>query len=777
MRQKYAILYPSKFNGIVMSSISNAIDKHDKYVKKMATISNLSIYSCVDNLFAIQQQRLVDPNKSSNPLDPLYTKAPLAFSRLLKYANYLSRITNDALFNQEQRVFMDMCKSIEKGDYEDAIGCYDQKFSESDWRKAEIYFDNNPKDTFCGSKEGLMYSYIKAYKEIIRKDNYIGNGAFGQTKAGYKQSDSSVFSAIKMQKIKTNVSELELSIEAEINFDLGVATSGLVIRRDRKGDIYKVYQNMHDLGHPIIQFFEAKQLHDDERFTYAIELLLKVEELHAGKISKLKKSYAHCDIKPGNVLVDKRGELHLIDFGITRDAQIETPHVAVNGTSLYMPKSFDPLNATNELINNKNLPIQMTPTYFFDDKIATLRTIYHQLTVDSILTTASYQQLPSYVSNLLDTSNIQACIDKHEQHSLKYIAAVFILYRYDKDLCTEEAVNALVNDELEQDRLINEYQHAKSQIKGADKARVITLLLGKEITLKYLTSNFSADPDIIRASKDPKPFLINEVFLNAALSEEHLDFPVLCQIARNATTDATLTLLINKADRANVLFNRAMYKNLFNNKHFSLSMMDLFITKMIERNIDDNDLLSNIISLNDLDSPLVLKIINIYMKNKSSIAVDELTTLLNIFNISDLKLNLNNDSRFDNLLTLFAQLRCQLFKFIDNQNIAPAQAMLVLYVFLAQRTSSFAKNEISQEELFDSVRGVIQTYEPVLAEHRGIKQMLYDILNAILFIPCLLQYAVTNQFRLFNAKTTSITIVEDIIDETKKLGNAPNVFL
>ncbi|MDD2920799.1 MAG: serine/threonine-protein kinase [Anaerolineales bacterium] len=45
----------------------------------------------------------------------------------------------------------------------------------------------------------------------------------------------------------------------------------------------------------------------------------------------------HCDVKPGNVMVDSSGQIYLTDFGIARHAESATTTIDSAGTSAYMP--------------------------------------------------------------------------------------------------------------------------------------------------------------------------------------------------------------------------------------------------------------------------------------------------------------------------------------------------------------------------------------------------------------------------------------------------------
>ncbi|MCX7089957.1 MAG: DUF3638 domain-containing protein [Legionellales bacterium] len=97
-----------------------------------------------------------------------------------------------------------------------------------------------------------------------------------------------------------------------------------------------------------------------------------------------------------------------------------------------------------------------------------------------------------------------------------------------------------------------------------------------------------------------------------------------------------------------------------------------------------------------------------------------------------------------------------------------AQASAALYFCLRHQLLQFEKNVISKEQLAHNMGPILGRYKGILSQHRGYRQICYDIAQAIL---CLLgvglvmtayKYATTGSCRLFIWKNEAQRIVEDM---------------
>jgi serine/threonine-protein kinase len=104
---------------------------------------------------------------------------------------------------------------------------------------------------------------------------------------------------------------------------------------------YGLYQTM-DFAFMLERFVDGPSLKDalkrtkgkplplDETLVYMKALCAALGYAHANGV-------VHCDVKPGNIMLDSGGSIYLTDFGIARHAESTTTTMGAAGTPAYMP--------------------------------------------------------------------------------------------------------------------------------------------------------------------------------------------------------------------------------------------------------------------------------------------------------------------------------------------------------------------------------------------------------------------------------------------------------
>jgi serine/threonine protein kinase len=228
--------------------------------------------------------------------------------------------------------------------------------TDDEWKVAKKYLKNLPDgvmlyDTehyFSGKRKTSKYhvcpyqidhSFIKVSGKIYalaKGDGAIlGEGSYGKVQFVLSE-ELQVF----VTKIESEKAHEETPLENEILTDLNIS-HGKSFRDGsheyRMGVEKHVFTIMEFLGTPLDIYLQQKTLNDDARLSIAIELCLKLADLHDGKNTKSHASYAHLDIKPDNVVINEKMEVFYIDFGFSE----EDPNTKISeykGTSIYLPK-------------------------------------------------------------------------------------------------------------------------------------------------------------------------------------------------------------------------------------------------------------------------------------------------------------------------------------------------------------------------------------------------------------------------------------------------------
>ena len=161
----------------------------------------------------------------------------------------------------------------------------------------------------------------------------IGRGAFGEVRICRQKENGDIVAIKKMRKEDMlNKNQLmHVRTEKEI---LKNDNPWIVKLKYSFQDDYFLYLVMDFLpGGDLMNLLMKKDiLTEEEARFYTAEMILAVESVH-------KLNCIHRDLKPDNILIDKRGHIQLSDFGLSKLSD----------------KTFFPLSTKGNLLNNENL--------------------------------------------------------------------------------------------------------------------------------------------------------------------------------------------------------------------------------------------------------------------------------------------------------------------------------------------------------------------------------------------------------------------------------------
>jgi tRNA A-37 threonylcarbamoyl transferase component Bud32 len=164
----------------------------------------------------------------------------------------------------------------------------------------------------------------------------LGRGAMGIV---YKAVDPLIDRTVAVKTIRFDMySQPEQRVEAQKRFLREAKSAGNITHPN----IVTIYDMGEDNGtfYIAMEYVEGQSLEtllaQKKRWTLQ-ETIRLVVEIADGLDSTHKKGIIHRDIKPGNILVDKEGQPHIVDFGIARVPTSNlTQTSAVMGTPYYM---------------------------------------------------------------------------------------------------------------------------------------------------------------------------------------------------------------------------------------------------------------------------------------------------------------------------------------------------------------------------------------------------------------------------------------------------------
>ncbi|MCF6775386.1 hypothetical protein L3V83_02245 [Thiotrichales bacterium 19X7-9] len=218
------------------------------------------------------------------------------------------------------------------------INWQDEDTKIKEWRKAKKYFSENSGEFKLKHERGSSkvnpknkdnyesHSFLNIEGKILAiNTKALGSGGNGQVTLA-EDEDGRLYAVKRLKNYKF------ANEEAQTSKNLGAS-----IGDHKRQDSNKHYIAYEYLGESLKSYLkrEKDNLSEIQQLDLAIQLFKLIDKMHSGRASKTGEKIAHLDIKPDNIVIDKNGKLHLIDYGFSRSINaVGNPKF---GTPIYVP--------------------------------------------------------------------------------------------------------------------------------------------------------------------------------------------------------------------------------------------------------------------------------------------------------------------------------------------------------------------------------------------------------------------------------------------------------
>lgn len=175
--------------------------------------------------------------------------------------------------------------------------------------------------------------------------NKIASGSYGRVKNSIDEYGHHTATKIEKTNSKKQIKE------TEINRDQGLLRSEKMSRKGGKNNIQdKYYTSFPFLGQDLLDRFTHNEFKLFEKILkVARKSAWELHRIHTGD-NQSKTSYAHCDIKPENIMLGGNGHVEIVDYGMAK--KLDEP-IMFEGTRNYLPTDFPEHLKTNKLVVKK----------------------------------------------------------------------------------------------------------------------------------------------------------------------------------------------------------------------------------------------------------------------------------------------------------------------------------------------------------------------------------------------------------------------------------------
>ena len=218
-------------------------------------------------------------------------------------------------------------------------------------------------------KEELKKNFLHQEAEQLRQQRkkmtiyefvpltIIGRGAFGEVRVCRQKSTGDIVAIKKMRK-EDMISKNQL-MHVRTEKEILTADNPWIVKLKYSfQDDYFLYLVMDFLpGGDLMNLLMKKDiLTEDEARFYTAEMVLAVDSVH-------KLNCIHRDLKPDNILIDKKGHIQLSDFGLSKIAEknfFPMTETNIDQNNLKANNKDDPITLANKKNSNKNISTSTT---------------------------------------------------------------------------------------------------------------------------------------------------------------------------------------------------------------------------------------------------------------------------------------------------------------------------------------------------------------------------------------------------------------------------------